>query len=129
MDESDFEDPDLFIDYARYDWLVTLRNRVLHFVPENRWTAAHRQDMALNWMVTTPVRLACGQLARQVMIPGMFSRSALPRCRECCRATGIPYGKGSPKNDDALRKRLGLDDCSTAEGTPRRRRYAHPSRR
>jgi hypothetical protein len=125
---ADLEDPTLFIRIAKFDWLVTRRNRVLHAVRDSEWTEAHRADMAADWVVTTPVRLACGQLARSVMIPGMFSRMGLPRCRECCRALGYAEGPGSPKNASGLRKRLGLDG-GTAEGPPRRRKFARRSRR
>jgi hypothetical protein len=125
---AELEDPSLFIKLAKFDWLVTRRNRFLHAVRDSEWTEAHRADMAEAWAVFTPVRLACGQVARSAMIPGMFSRLGLHRCRECCRAMGYMTGTGSPKNDDRLRKRLGLDG-GTVEATPRRRKFARRSRR
>lgn len=101
-------DPDQFIEYAWVDWLVMRSWRVLHAVPADRWTEAHREDMALEWYVFTPVRLACERIATELHIPGIGSRMSLPRCRQCCRALGLPPGSGSPKNDDECRRILGL---------------------
>ena len=108
------DDADRFIELAHLDWLVPYpRWRFLHAVPEDRWTDQHREDMAYLWHVETPVRLACGQVAKVLRIPGIFSRGGfgggLPRCSGCCRALGGPPGNGSPKNDDRWRKLLGLD--------------------
>jgi hypothetical protein len=125
---AELEDPAEFMTLSRFDWLVTRRNRFLHAVRDSEWTGAHRADMAADWVVTTPVRLACGQVARSVMIPGVFSRMGLPRCRGCCRALGYAEGPGSPKNASGLRKRLGLNG-GTIEGPPRRRKFARRSRR
>lgn len=105
---SVLEDPDEFISIARYDWLVTRRWTVLHAVRDEEWTDAHRDDMARCWQVETPVRLACGQTAAMLIIPGMISRMTLPRCARCCRALGYPRGTGSPKNSDEIRAMLGL---------------------
>ena len=107
-------DPDLFIFYARVDWLAPYpRWKFLPAVPEGNWTAEHREDMTWLWQVEHPVRLACGQVASALRIPGIFSRGGfgggLPRCKGCCRALGGPEGNGSPKNDDRWRKILGLD--------------------
>jgi hypothetical protein len=106
------ESPDDFISWARVDWLVTRRWKFLHAVPDGAWNDDHRDDMAFLWHVATPVRLACGQVASALFIPGPFSRGGLggglPRCQGCCRALGMPGGKGSPKNDDACRAVLGL---------------------
>lgn len=106
------DDPDDFISWARVDWLVTRRWKFLHAVPDDAWTGEHRDDMAHMWQVATPVRLACGQVARALFIPGAFSRGGfgggLPRCTGCCRALGMPTGTGSPKNDDACREILGF---------------------
>lgn len=105
------EDPDGFIKLAWLDWLTTRRWRFLHAVPEGSWTEGHRDDMRWDWYVSTPTVLACGRVARELCIPGLFSRSrldGLPRCSGCCRATGMPPGLGSPKNDDRCREFLGL---------------------
>lgn len=105
------ENPDDFIGWARVDWLVTRRWKFLHAVPDDAWTPENKADMAA-WGVWSPARLACGQVARSLFIPGMFSRGGfgggLPRCTGCCRALGMPAGTGSPKNDDACRAVLGL---------------------
>jgi hypothetical protein len=103
------ENPDDFIRYARFDWLATKTGRFLHAIRDDDWTEDHREDMACLWIVIRPVRLACGQAAACVMIPGPFSRMSRPRCTGCCRATGLERGIGSPKNDSACRKMLGLD--------------------
>lgn len=57
---------------------------------------------------------ACG-IRGELAIPGLFSRMGMERCKKCCRITGFPPGKGSPKNADSLRplvevrlKNLGL---------------------
>lgn len=109
----DLEDPDEFIRIARGDWLTTARGRVLHTVEDGDWTQDHRDDMTRDWLVTTPVRLACGQIAQMLAIPGPFSRGfaggGLRRCTGCCRATGMPAGTGSPGNDPECREVLGLD--------------------
>src|SRR6266536_1734891 len=47
-------------------------------------------------------RTVCG-LTGELHIPGIFSRTGLPRCFFCCLAVGMPQGVGSPKNDDACR--------------------------
>jgi len=53
-------------------------------------------------------RTTCG--VRTVLaVPGIVTRMAAPRCRRCCAATGMPSGVGSPKNDPACRRLLGLD--------------------
>jgi len=101
-------DADDFIRLASYDWLVTRRWRFLHAVPGDAWTGEHRDDMARDWNVTRPARLACGQVAGALFIPGPFSRMALPRCAGCCRALGGPPGNGSPKNCGEWREILGL---------------------
>ena len=97
-----------FIDLARMDWLVSKSWRKLHAVRDEDWTDGHRADMEEHWGVSRPVRLACGRVAASAWIPGMFTRMGAERCSGCCRATGMPAGRGSPKNDDACRVLLGL---------------------
>lgn len=108
----ELEDPDRFIELGRYDWFVSKSWNRLHAVRDEDWTDEHRTDMAWCWRVETPVRLACGRTAKTLAIPGLFSRGGfgggLPRCTGCCRATGMPGGLGSPKNDDGCRAVLGL---------------------
>jgi hypothetical protein len=109
----DGEDPDRFIAIIRVDWGVMRRWKYLHAVRETEWTDANRDDMKHLWQVETPTRLACGQVAKSLYIPGPFSRGGfgggLPRCTGCCRALGGPPGTGSPRNCDAWREILGLD--------------------
>ena len=99
---------DEFISIGRVDWLVSKSWRKLHAVRDADWTDENRTDMAAEWGVSSPVRLACGRTAAGVWIPGMFTRMGAQRCKGCCRATGLPEGKGSPKNDNACRVILGL---------------------
>jgi hypothetical protein len=101
------EDPGMFINIARVDWLVSKKWNRLHAVLT--WSEEDRESMAVEWAVNHPVRLACGRTAGSVCIPGMFTRMGALRCRDCCKATGLPPGKGSPKNDDACRELLGLE--------------------
>lgn len=103
-----FEDPSQFAEIARYDWLVSKSWNRLHALPHGPWTLEQYADIACEWAIRHPVRLACGRMAAMVCIPGFGSRLGLPRCTGCCRATGLPAGIGSPKNDDAARKVLGL---------------------
>jgi hypothetical protein len=95
-----------FIDIGRMDWFVSKSWNRLHAVLE--FTDDHKADMEQEWGVSSPVRLACGRTAAGVWIPGMFTRMGAQRCKGCCRTTGMPPGKGSPKNDDACRVLLGL---------------------
>jgi hypothetical protein len=100
------ESAEQFISIGTYDWYVSKSWNRLHAVTE--FTDEHKADMEMEWAVLSPVRLACGRTAASLWIPGMFSRMGAERCKGCCRATGMPAGKGSPKNDDACRAILGL---------------------
>jgi hypothetical protein len=97
-----------FISIGRADWFVAGLGRRLHAVRDDAWTDEHRTEMEQEWVAWSPVRLACGRAAACVSIPGMFTRMGAERCKGCCRATGMPQGKGSPKNDEACRVVLGL---------------------
>lgn len=105
---GEFEDPSQFAALVRVDWCVSKSWNRLHALPCGPWTLAQAEDIAWQWMISGPVRLACGRTAALVCIPGLFTRLGAPRCRGCCRATGLPPGLGSPKNDDACRAVLGL---------------------
>lgn len=96
-----------FAAYARADWLATLAGRCLHWADLTRLTTVQIEGIRRDWLCPGPLRLACGRTASLVMIPGLGARLAAPRCAGCCRATGLPYGTGSPKNDDACRRLLG----------------------
>jgi hypothetical protein len=39
----------------------------------------------------------CGRAGRLDM-PGVCSRIAAPRCKQCCKALGVPLGDGAPYN-------------------------------
>jgi len=103
------ESAEQFISIGRVDWFVAKSWNRLHAVPE--FTDEHKADMEAEWAVLSPVRLACGRTAAGVWIPGMFTRMGAQRCRGCCRATGLPEGKGSPKNDDACRVLMGIQSA------------------
>jgi hypothetical protein len=105
---SQLEDPARFAEITRYDWVVSKSWNRLHALPYGPWTLEQHRDIAYEWAIIHPVRLACGRTAVTVCIPGMFSRMGLPRCAGCCRATGMPPGDGSPKNSDECRVILGL---------------------
>jgi hypothetical protein len=79
---------------AEWDWTVLRSWRRLH--------APDRWDDPREEMSDPTGRTACGRVG-ELSIPGMFSRLGLPRCRHCCRMTGMPPGDGSPKNDNACR--------------------------
>lgn len=42
-------------------------------------------------------RTACGR-SGNLFMPGMLSRMYATRCRQCCRAVGVPEGDGIPGN-------------------------------
>jgi hypothetical protein len=113
MTEPATEDPQQFAAIIRTCWAVTSSWNRLHAIPHGPWTREQADEIAFDWRLSGPVRLACGRTAAMVCIPGLFSRSAQggrPRCLGCCRATGLSTGIGSPLNDDECRKLLGLDD-------------------
>lgn len=94
-----------FQEIIRYDWMVAQSYNRLH------WAELSAEDLAAvpeYWAIPHPVRLSCGRTAASLRIPGIFTRMSALRCTGCCRATGMPAGKGSPKNDDACRALLGL---------------------
>jgi hypothetical protein len=102
------EDPWQFAAITRLDWVVARSWRRLHALQYGPWTQEQAADIAFGWRLSGPVRLACGRTAAVACIPGVSFRLGLPRCAGCCRATGMPAGAGSPKNDDACRVILGL---------------------
>jgi hypothetical protein len=54
------------------------------------------------WAFVEDGRTVCGY-SGALRIPGLFTRMGAERCKRCCRMTGMPHGRGSPKNDDACR--------------------------
>lgn len=92
---------------ADYDWVYTTSGRRLH---HPRLTSEqHAECEEWGGIYDEPVTLECGRTATTVLIPGVLSRLGTERCTRCCRATGLPNGKGSPKNDDRCRRILGMD--------------------
>lgn len=83
-----------------YDWLVSRAWNVLHFAD---LTEDQLMDMFEWRQLDGPIRLACNRTAAWVSIPGVLTRMAAMRCTRCCKAKGLPPGKGSPKNDNACR--------------------------
>ena len=94
-----------FQEIARYDWFVSTSYNRLHWA---ELSADHLADVPVYWSIQQPVRMACGRTAKSLHIPGIFTRMGAMRCVGCCRATGMPQGKGSPKNDDECRALLGM---------------------
>lgn len=98
------------------DWLVSRSWNRLHFADLTPEDAVGLVDEG---GLDGPVRLACGRTAAWVGIPGVFTRMGGQRCTGCCRALGYPAGKGSPKNEPAIRVLLRLpavDTKNTAAG-------------
>lgn len=80
---------------AEWDWVTTARGYFLHAPAV--WK--ERPDCEPHGIGTT----ACGIRNRRLFIPGVITRLGAERCRSCCRITGFPQGRGSPKNDKACR--------------------------
>ncbi len=98
------EDPKLFAGFGEYDWYTAGRGERLHWAD----VTGHDDEIKDEWAVTSEITLACGVKTDYLAIPGMFTRMGAMRCKRCCRKLGYPEGKGSPKNDPAIRKILGL---------------------
>ena len=96
----------------KYDWLVSRSWNRLHWADLTPEDAVEIID---DGGLEEPVKLACGRTAAYVCIPGVFSRMGAQRCTGCCRALGYSPGKGSPKNDHALRAVLGLPPAQTPD--------------
>lgn len=95
---------------VEWDWVLTRHGDRLH-CPE-LWDDPEYDAY------TEKGRTACGRKSA-LTIPGVFTRMGAMRCEHCCRITGFPPGKGSPKNDDSCRplveerlRQLGLDPPS-----------------
>lgn len=98
-------EPFSFIEIARYDWcsLNDEGDELLHAL------AAPDDPEQIEQEWGGPGTTACGIHDEWVSIAGLGSRMGAYRCGACCFQTGIPTGKGSPKNDKALRPLVGLD--------------------
>lgn len=91
------------------DWLRTATGAVLHHATIPGIGEDPDGDVVEElWDQVGPVKLDCGQTAKFVWIPGMFSRMGCRRCSRCCRVNGLPPGIGSPKNDPECRRILML---------------------
>lgn len=80
---------------AEWDWVQIGIWATLHAVAEVT------NDADEEWLGNG--RTECGRESSEMHIPGVFSRMGAARCEACCVATGMPLGKGSPKNDEECR--------------------------
>lgn len=97
---------------ADFDWVITQHGDSLHHPTLPADLAADLDDdgtLGIEHPLDNPILLDCGRQVPAVLIPGLFTRLGAMRCTRCCKATGMPPGKGSPKNDAACRALLGLD--------------------
>lgn len=76
-------------DHWRSRWLVLPRHDALHRVSSIAWEDGE--------MIAGLGTTVCGRQGRLSM-PGILSRLGCPRCRKCCRALGVPAGRGAPRN-------------------------------
>lgn len=100
LDEAKYGGPrdrNALEEFATWDWLITPGGSTLHAL------RAFDDPAEANALWGGWGRTACGRHDVWLMIPGYGDRMAMPRCLQCCRAKGWPPGKGSPKNDQALR--------------------------
>ena len=73
-------------------------------------TALHALSMRCRTFGDWPrvATTSCNRTGK-LTVPGLFSRAyrgGLPRCHQCCKATGMPTGTGSPKNGNARCRRV-----------------------
>jgi hypothetical protein len=85
-----------------YDWMISAHGNRLHHVK----LPPDVEDLDDIFRLA-PMAAACGKTLQGACIPGVFTRMGAMRCTGCCRALGLPPGKGSPKNDDECRRILG----------------------
>lgn len=86
-------------------WLDVNRGRVLHHAALPPAELAEIEDRGY----VLAVLLSCGRSAQRADIAGLWARWYLNRCAGCCKATGLPRGKGAPKDSEDCRAVLGLD--------------------
>ena len=91
--EETFTDERYAYELGEWDWYYTMYGMVLHHAAEFDLADGETSGDGVT---------SCGRKTF-LMIPGIFSRMGLPRCKRCCAALGYPQGTGSPKNDDACR--------------------------
>lgn len=95
-------DEEYLKDLARIDWVYFHPYDFIHAVKSACYNV---EEWVLEDVVTE-----CGLLTEEASIPGILSRMEMIRCPACCKATGLPEGQGSPKNDTACRKLLNLPE-------------------
>lgn len=85
---------------SKYTWFQTYYGERLHFLPDADEEGFWEIVVELGEYYTKAI---CGRWSRY-NAPGIAARIVLPRCKRCCDALGIPYGQGTPFNDDSSRK-------------------------
>lgn len=75
----------------RARWLVLPSWNRLHRVAAITWQRGEGRQVGYG--VT-----ACGRFDK-LQMPGVLSRTGLPRCAYCCRIAGVPRGEGAPFNE------------------------------
>lgn len=96
----DTDDAADFMRFAEVDWLNTATGDRLHSPAGGTFNA--------DYWALDEVEFACGRKVERAWIPGVFTRMGALRCVDCCRATNLPHGIGSPKNDAECRTLLGM---------------------
>lgn len=74
----------------RSRWLQTARGTSLHRVSAIKWEDPPDR-------ISGEGETVCGKRG-WLSMPGIFSRMGATRCRQCCKALGIPQGAGAPFN-------------------------------
>jgi hypothetical protein len=80
-------------------WLTCGKWRRLHAIPAAAISPGEMRD-AIDDALPLVRRAAC-RMRRPWAMPGLGSRLAKQRCAACCRALGIPTGRGTPANETA----------------------------
>lgn len=87
-------DTDVSREVAEWDWITIGPGNVLH-APAT-W---HDPDQDMH---DTHATTECG-ITGWGHVPGLGARASAARCDRCCAHTGMPPGRGSPKNVDECR--------------------------
>ena len=109
-----------FLREARNAWVTTPDDGLgyLHAMPPGGWDAAELAGVGQGKWELERARLACGITAGGIE-PAPRLVTPRPRCEGCCAATGMPPGDGSPRNDGASRRFLGLPPQAPDGAAPR----------
>jgi hypothetical protein len=89
------------VEDTRLTWVTGHRAARLHLMLSYRPSAAFETSYP-------QASLACGRTVPLAHMPGVATRLTAPRCRACCRSSGLPQGVGSPLNDIECRRLLGV---------------------